>query len=72
MLALKPINIYPLIIRLVLCSILPLGLIFYVPANAIRSKGFTLLLLLTVITVLYYFFANLIWKLGIKRYSSAG
>jgi ABC-2 type transport system permease protein len=72
MLALKPINIYPRIIRLILCSILPLGLIFYVPANTIKSVGFIHLLLLIVIAILYSIFANFIWKLGIKKYSSAG
>lgn len=72
MFALKPINIYPRIIRIILCSILPLGLLFYVPANAIKSIGFAQLSLLIVIGVLYFIFGNFVWKLGIKKYSSAG
>ena len=72
MLALKPINIYPRIIRLILCSVLPLGLIFYVTANTIRSAGFERLLLLAAVAFLYWVFADFIWKLGIKRYGSAG
>lgn len=36
--ALKPVNIYPRILRIVLYSILPLGLIFYTPAEAVRNN----------------------------------
>lgn len=71
-LALKPVNIYPRILRMILYSILPLGLIFYAPAKAVKSVGFTPLLLLIAIGILYYLFGGFVWKRGLKKYSSAG
>ena len=68
-----PTNIFPKLLRLIFTFILPISLIAYFPAKVILGKLFGFLTLLPfLISLLFFAFSLLSWKVAIERYSSAG
>lgn len=70
-----PFTIYPLFIKLIL-TIIPFGFIGYYPANILLKVESTpllySLLMILIGPLLLLFVYNVVWKVGLKRYTSSG
>jgi ABC-2 type transport system permease protein len=68
----RPLGIYPRVLRIVLLTFLPMGLVGFTPANSLLH-GPTLgqVLLALSVTVVFGIAARLTWSLGLRRYNGA-
>ncbi len=67
-----PFDIFPRVPRLAITYIVPIAFVVFVPAQAITGKlAFWQLPVALVIACLFLWFANLAWKSGLGRYTSA-
>lgn len=68
-----PFDVLPRGARLALTYLLPLGLVVFVPAQTLTGKLSWLTAVAAVfISVVFLLLANLVWRAGLRRYSSAG
>lgn len=65
-----PSGIYPAILRAVMLAI-PFTLICMPTATAVSGDGFMLILVEAGVTTLYFMLTVILWKMGIKHYTSA-
>ena len=68
--ALYPTNIYSGILQLVMFTIIPAGLIGYLPVELIRSFSWTKLAIVLSSSLAFLCIAILVFNLGLKRYES--
>ena len=66
-----PDGIFKGITKILLYSIVPVGIISYIPINLIINFDHKLLLLEIIITIILILLANIIFNNGLKRYSSS-
>lgn len=66
-----PDGIFKGITKILLYSIIPVGIINYIPIKLIINFDYKLLLLILLITVFLVVLANIIFNNGLKRYSSS-
>lgn len=66
-----PDGIFKGITKILLYSIVPVGIISYIPINLIINFDYKLLLLEIIITIILILLANIIFNNGLKRYSSS-
>lgn len=64
-------GIFKGITKILLYSIIPVGIINYIPIKLIINFDYKLLLLILLITILLVVLANIIFNNGLKRYSSS-
>lgn len=65
-----PIDIFPIVVKVLLLTLLPAGLLGSLPAQAIRGLDFQMLLLVMGIAAAFALAAQLIFRLGLRRYES--
>ncbi|MDR1926744.1 MAG: ABC-2 family transporter protein, partial [Endomicrobium sp.] len=66
-----PEGIFKGITRIVLYSVFPVGLIFYVPVNLLTDFKTTYLFIIPIISTIFIWSAIHIFNLGLKKYSSS-
>jgi ABC-2 type transport system permease protein len=67
-----PITVYPWWLRIVVTFIVPIGLATTIPVQALRGElGPQQVILYLAIGILTLLVASQVWRIGIKRYSSA-
>jgi ABC-2 type transport system permease protein len=67
-----PIGIYPISMQFVFTYVLPIAFVATVPADVLlRGSGSTTILLALAVAIISCVFAWLIWRLGLRRYTSA-
>ena len=67
-----PITVYPWWLRVIVTYIIPIGLATTVPVQALRGEltGWNVLVFLSV-SVVAFFIASQVWRMGVKQYSGA-
>ncbi len=68
--ALYPTNIYSGVLQLVMFTVIPAGVIGYLPVELIRDFGWTKLLILLVSAACFVAVASFVFSQGLKRYES--
>jgi ABC-2 type transport system permease protein len=67
-----PITVYPWWLRIVVTFIVPIGLATTIPVQALRGElELQQVILYLAISMLTLLVASQVWRIGIKRYSSA-
>lgn len=67
-----PLDVFPSGVRVVLTYLLPIALVVFVPAQAFTGRlVWWQVLVVIATTALFLFLANLAWRAGLRRYSSA-
>lgn len=69
--SLYPDTIYGNVIKMILFSVIPVGMIVFIPVNIIKSFNPILLLIVFLFTIVMISFAFIIFYLGLRRYSSS-
>ncbi len=67
-----PVSVYPWWLRVIVTYIVPIGLATTVPVQALRGEltGWNVLVFIGV-SVVAFFIASQVWKVGVKKYSGA-
>ena len=65
-----PDGIFKGLVKVLLFTIIPVGIANYLPLQVIIDFNMTSFLIIISVTLFFIFLANLIFKLGLKRYSS--
>lgn len=65
-----PDGIFKGIVKLILYSIVPVGIIYYIPVKSILHFEFTYFLIHIILTIISIFLAFIIFNRGLKKYSS--
>lgn len=66
-----PEGIFKGIVKIFLYTIIPVGLVIYIPLNVILNFQFITLLFITAFTIMISLFACFLFNRGLKRYSSS-
>ena len=69
--SLYPDTIYGNVIKMILFSVIPVGMIIFIPVNIIKCFNPILLLIVFLFTIVMISFAFIIFYLGLRRYSSS-
>jgi ABC-2 type transport system permease protein len=65
-----PDGIFKGVVRLIIYTIVPAGIVYYIPVKSILKFEFTYFLIHIILTIVSIFFAFYIFHKGLKRYSS--
>ena len=67
-----PATVYPAWLRIIVTFIIPIAVATTIPLQALRGElGSSQILLFVVISIISFWVATNVWKLGLKRYSGA-
>lgn len=68
--ALYPTNIYSGLLQIIMFTLIPAGIISYIPIELLRNFSFVKLAILLITPILLFAFAAFIFQQGLKRYES--
>ena len=67
-----PVGVFPPFIRFVLMSVFPIVAVAFLPVQALFGEiKIEYIIYVILLTIVFGFIANFVWKLGQKNYSSA-
>lgn len=67
-----PFDVFPGAVRIVLSYLIPIAFIVFVPAQALTNKlSWWQIPVAFGVTIIFFLLSNLVWKAGLRRYSSA-
>lgn len=68
-----PISIFPKIMQFIFTFIFPVSLVAFIPSCIIFNKiSFMYILIVSVISYMFYILSKKVWMLGVKYYGSTG
>ncbi len=67
-----PVKIFPKILRFLLTFIIPVGIAFTIPSEALLDKlEIKMIFISTIIAIIFFFISRYLWKKGTRHYSGA-